>query len=94
MAVVRPESRLGYVIRVHPHLMIATPQVQLGEEAGAPKLVQQLIDDGDGKDIAHRLGIQRSVVDAGPPVVSPAANEYGGRSGAEAEDRWVQQIRR
>jgi hypothetical protein len=44
VAVVGAEGGLVDVARVHPHLVIARPEVQLREEAGAMELVQELVD--------------------------------------------------
>ena len=45
MAMVSAERRLGDVIGVHPHLVVARAQIELGEEASPVKLVEKLIDD-------------------------------------------------
>ena len=67
MAVMRPESRPMDVVRVHAHLMISAPQVELGEKAGAPKFIQEFVDDWDRKLVLDRLVIQGPEVNAELP---------------------------
>jgi hypothetical protein len=43
VSVVRAECRLGDIVRVHPHLMVARTQVKLGEEASPVQLIEKLI---------------------------------------------------
>jgi hypothetical protein len=40
VAVIRAERRLGDVVRVHPHLVVAAAEVDLGEETRAAELIQ------------------------------------------------------
>jgi len=67
VAVMRPESRPMDVVRVHAHLMISAPQVELGEKAGAPKFIQEFVDDWDRKLVLDRLVIQGPEVNAESP---------------------------
>jgi hypothetical protein len=62
MPVMSPERRLGHVVGVHEHLMVATAEIQLGEEFGAPEFVEKLVDDWDWKHFTHRAGIEGTVV--------------------------------
>jgi hypothetical protein len=65
--VMRPECCLVDVGRPHADLVVSGSEVELGEEAGAMELVQQLVDDRDGEHILDGYGVQRAVVDAEPP---------------------------
>jgi hypothetical protein len=47
VAMVGAECRLLNVRLNHAHLVVATLKVQLGEEFGTAKFIEQLIDDGD-----------------------------------------------
>ena len=47
--VMRPECCLVDVGRPHADLVVSGSEVELGEEAGAMELVQQLVDDRDGE---------------------------------------------
>lgn len=67
MSMMSLKSGLGNVVGMQAHLMIAASQVQLGEEFGALELIWQFIDDGDGKNIAHRLEVQCSIVNTEAP---------------------------
>ena len=64
MAMVSAERRLGDVIRVHPHLVVARAQIELGEEASPVKLVKKLIDDRNREFVLGRLGVEGPVDDA------------------------------
>jgi len=66
-AVVSAECRLVDVGGPHANLVVPRPQVELGEEAGAVELVEQLVDDGDRKRILDGERVQRTVVDAKAP---------------------------
>ena len=69
----------------HTYLMISRPKVELGEEAGAVQLVQQLVDNGDQEGVLDGEGVQRPVVDAKtPPVVCLLDKEHRGREGGVA----------
>jgi hypothetical protein len=46
-AVVGTKCRFVHVFRPHAHLVVPGTQVQLGEEPGTMKLVQQLVDHRD-----------------------------------------------
>ena len=48
MAMVHPERRFGDVVGVHPHLVVARMQIELGEEASPKELVQELEYHRDG----------------------------------------------
>ena len=76
---VSAERRLGDVVRVHAHLMIARAQVELGEEARAMQLVQELIHNGNGELVLGRDGVEGAEVDAETPrAVGLAHKEHGG----------------
>ena len=64
VAVVGAERRLGHVLRVHAHLVIARTQVELGEEARSVKFIEQLVHHRDGKLVLGSLGVKGAVVDA------------------------------
>ena len=64
MAMVSAEHRLDDVIGVHPHLVVARAQIELGEEASPMKLVEKLIDDRNREFVIGRLGVEGPVVDA------------------------------
>ena len=64
MAVVCAEGSLGDVVGVHPHLMVARAQIELGEEASPVKLVEKLIDDRNREFVLRRLGVEGPVVNA------------------------------
>ena len=64
MAMVSAERCLGDVVGVHPHLMVARAQIELGEEASPVKLVEKLIDDWNQEFVLGRLGVEGPVVDA------------------------------
>jgi len=66
-AVVGAERRFVDILRPHPHLVIPRPKVELGEEARAMELVQELVDDGDGERVLDGEGVQGAVVDAETP---------------------------
>jgi hypothetical protein len=53
-ALMRPERGLHYVVGVHKNLMIAGPQVELGEEARTAEFVPQLFHHRDRKLVLHR----------------------------------------
>jgi hypothetical protein len=55
------EGGLVDVARVHPHLVVARPEVQLREEAGAMELVQELIDHWNRELVLRRLGVEGTV---------------------------------
>jgi hypothetical protein len=50
-AVVCTKHRFVHVFRPHAHLVVPGTQVQLGEEPGTIKLVQQLVDHRDWEGI-------------------------------------------
>jgi len=47
--------------------MISAPQVELGEKVGAPKFIQEFVDDWDRKLVIDRLVIQGPEVNAESP---------------------------
>ena len=69
MAMVRPERHFGDVVGVHPHLVVARTQIELGEEASPKELVQELEYHRDGELVLGRLGVEGAVVDAETPSV-------------------------
>jgi hypothetical protein len=50
-------------------LVVAGAQVELGEEAGAMKFINELFDHGDRKFVFHRAPVESSIVDAKAPGV-------------------------
>ena len=69
MAMVRPERRFGDVVGVHPHLVVARTQIELGEEASPKELIQELEYHRDGELVLGRLGVEGAVVNAETPSV-------------------------
>ena len=79
MTMVSAERRLGNVVGVHSHLVVARAQIELGEEASPMKLVEKLIDDRNWEFVLGRLGVEGPVVDAkAPGVVCLAHQHHGG----------------
>ena len=64
VAVVGAEGGLGNVVGVHLHLVVARAQVELGEEARALELVEELINHWDRELVLRGLGVEGVVVDA------------------------------
>ena len=64
MAMVSPERHLGDVVRVHPHLVVARTQIELGEEASPKELVEELEYHRYGELVLGCLGVEGMVVDA------------------------------
>jgi hypothetical protein len=60
----RPERRLVDVLLLHTDLMLAGPEIELGEEPGAMEFIQELVDDWDGESVLDGDGVQRAIVDA------------------------------
>jgi hypothetical protein len=60
----RPERRLVDVLPLHTDLMLAGPEIELGEEPGAMEFIQELVDDWDGESVLDGDGVQRAIVDA------------------------------
>jgi hypothetical protein len=67
VAVVGAESGLLNVRWVHAHLVVARPEVELGEVARPVKLVEEFINHQNGKFILGCFVIERSIVDAEAP---------------------------
>jgi hypothetical protein len=65
--VMNAEGDLMDISHVHPNLMIATVQIQFGEEAGAAQFIKKFLHDRDREHVADCLGIHRAVVDAESP---------------------------
>lgn len=65
--VVSAERCLLHICVLHQDLVIATTQIQLGEESGAAELIQQLVNHRNRKFITNRLQVQGPVVDAETP---------------------------
>ena len=61
------ERGLVDVLRPHPNLMVPRPEVELGEEAGAMELVEQLIDDGYQKSVLDGECVEGAVIDTEAP---------------------------
>lgn len=83
----RAECRFGHIVRVHAHLMIATAEINLGEEAGAFQFINELIHQGIWKFVPHRLHVQLTVVDAEAPCLVRLAHEedWGREQGGTPE---------
>jgi hypothetical protein len=64
-----PKHRLEDVGRVHPNLVVARMQVQLGEEAGPVQLIKELIHHRNRELVLGGDGIEGIIVDAEPPGV-------------------------
>jgi hypothetical protein len=62
VAMVGLEHRLLNVVSGHAHLVVAAPKVQLSEEFGAAKFIEQLIDDRDWEHVADGLRVQLTVI--------------------------------
>jgi hypothetical protein len=58
------EGGLMDISRVHLNLMIATAQIQFGEEAGAAQFIKEFLHNRDREHVADCLGIHRAVVNA------------------------------
>jgi hypothetical protein len=69
VAVVGVERRLFIVVGVHPYLMVASSEVQLGAKVCAAKFVEELIHDGNRELVTHSLGVQCAVDHAKAPQV-------------------------
>jgi hypothetical protein len=67
VVVVGAESGLLDIRRVHAHLVIARPEVELGEVASPMKLVEELVDHWNREFFLGRLVVERSIVDAEAP---------------------------
>jgi len=61
------ERRLRDIIRMHPDLVVAAAEIDLGEVAGALELVEELVNDRNWKFILHGLVIEGPIVDAESP---------------------------
>jgi hypothetical protein len=62
VVVVGTKRRLRDVDVMHADLVVATAQVQLGEEARTVKLVEEFIHDQNLKHIVHRSRVQWVIV--------------------------------
>ena len=67
VAVVCAERRLGHIVRVHPHLVVAQAEVELGEVPGPMELVQELDNQGNRELVLGCQGVEGPVVDAKAP---------------------------
>jgi hypothetical protein len=61
------EHCLGNVGFVHAHLMVAAPQIQLGEVPRPTQFIKQLIDDRDGEHVTHDAGVEHAVINVEAP---------------------------
>jgi hypothetical protein len=75
VAMVRLECRLGHIIWVHQHLVVAAMKAELGEVARPFELIQELINDWDWKLVFHGLSVEGTVVDAESPNMIFLADE-------------------
>jgi hypothetical protein len=55
----RVECRFVDVAGVHENLVVARPQIQLGEEGHTMKLIQELFDNWDREFILDYLAVER-----------------------------------
>jgi len=84
-SIVGPERRLVDVGGQHAYLVISGAQIELGEEAGAMQLVQQLVDHRDREGILDGEGVQGPIVDVEtPPAVRLLDEKHRGREGGVA----------
>jgi hypothetical protein len=74
-AMVRLERRLGHIIRVHQHLVVAAMKAELGEVARPFELIQELVNDWDWKLVFHGPSVEGTVVDAESPNMIFLADE-------------------
>jgi hypothetical protein len=87
-ALMRPERGLHYVVGVHKNLMIAGPQVELGEEARTAEFVPQLFHHRDQKLVLHRARDECPVIHAKSPRVIRFFTRSTGTENAE-ELGWI-----
>jgi hypothetical protein len=66
-ALMRAEHCFVNVVSVHEHLVVARPEIKLGEESRAMKLIQELLHNRSRKLILDRLTVECPVVDAESP---------------------------
>jgi NAD(P)H-hydrate repair Nnr-like enzyme with NAD(P)H-hydrate dehydratase domain len=78
-----PERRLVDVLPLHTDLMVAGPEIELGEEPSAMEFIQEFIDDRDGESVLDGDGIQRAVVDTESPRASVFLTRRTGDENAE-----------
>uniref|UniRef100_A0A0A8YS60 Uncharacterized protein n=1 Tax=Arundo donax TaxID=35708 RepID=A0A0A8YS60_ARUDO len=52
---------------MHPHLVIAGAEVELGEELGAVEFVEEFIHNWNGELVVDRARVQGPIVDAKAP---------------------------
>jgi hypothetical protein len=60
------KRRLEDVGRVHPDLVVARTQVQLGEEAGLVQLIEELVHHRNRELVLGGDGVEGTVIDAEP----------------------------
>ena len=61
------EWGLFNVVRVHANLMIAAVQIELGEEVCTPELIEEFIDDRNGKLVFNRVLVQGAAINTKAP---------------------------
>jgi hypothetical protein len=61
---VRSKRRLGDVVRVHQHLVVATAKVKLGEIEHPLELIQELVNDRNWELVLHSLSVEGTRIDA------------------------------
>ena len=69
------KHRFADVLRVHPHLMVAGAEVELGEETRTMELIQELVHHWDRELILGGLCIKGVVVDVEPPGLVRLADQ-------------------
>jgi hypothetical protein len=62
-----PERRLRDVAKVHAHLMVARPKIQLSEEASTMQFIQEFFDHWNWEFVLDGYCVEGPVVDAEPP---------------------------
>jgi len=67
MAVVGAERRFGHVLWMYSHLMVVGAQIQLGEELGTMKFIEQLLDHRNRKLVLDCHLVECAVVHAETP---------------------------
>jgi CO dehydrogenase/acetyl-CoA synthase delta subunit len=79
-ALMCPKRHFVDVIDVHEYMVVARPQIKLGEESHAMKFIQELLRNWNRKLILGGPAVKSSVVDAEMPgVVCLLDQEHRGR---------------
>ena len=67
VAMVGAERCLGNIIRVHTNLVISRTQIKLGKELRPMEFIQKFFDNGDGKFILDRGGVEGPIINTKAP---------------------------